>query len=155
ITGLVISAGGEMYVARYAAGDVVQVDPDSGQVVRTVASVPCATGLAIDPKSGDLFVSQDQCGSTVFRGSNYAGGPGVVTSYAQVPGVDGIAFDNISGNLYAESNGHVVRIDGTQSVTPGRVNSIAKVPYADGLAFGAHTSGEPSYLVANRNNGVA
>jgi hypothetical protein len=77
-----------------------------------------------------------------------------VTPYVHAPGVDGMAFDNISGTLYAESNGNVVRIDGTQSLTPGRVDSIANVPYADGLAFGAHTSGEPSYLVANRNNGV-
>jgi sugar lactone lactonase YvrE len=153
ITGLVISPAGEMYVARYAAGDIVQVDPDSGQVLRTVATVPCATGLAIDPNSGDLFVSQDQCGSTIFRVSRYASSQGTVTPYVHAPGVDGLAFDNVSGTLYAESNGNVVRIDGTRSLTPGRVDSIANVPYADGLAFGAHTSGEPSYLVANRNNG--
>ncbi len=154
ITGLVVSRSGAVYLARYAAGDIVQVDPDSGEVIRTVAKVPCATGLAIDPVSGDLFVSEDQCGSTIFRVSRFYSGPGTVTPYTYAPGVDGMAFDSVSGTLYAESDGHVVRIDGTRSLTPGRVDSIADVPYADGLAFGAHTSGEPSYLVANRNNGI-
>jgi sugar lactone lactonase YvrE len=154
ITGLVVSRAGDIYLARYGAGDIVQVDPDSGKVLRTLASVPCATGLAIDPASGDLFVSQDQCGSTVFRVSNYSTGPGTLSAYTHAPGVDGLAFDSISDTLYAESDGHVLRIDGTRSPTPGRVDSVAKVPYADGLAFGAHSSGEPSYLVANRNDGT-
>jgi sugar lactone lactonase YvrE len=155
VTGLVVSASGDIYVARYGAGDIVQVDPGSGEVIRTVASIPCATGVAIDPASGDLFVSQNLCGSTIFRVSNYASGPGTVSAYTNAPGVDGLAFDNVSGSLYAESNGHVLRIDGTQSPTPGHVDSVAKVPYADGLAFGEHSSGEPAYLVANRNNGTA
>ena len=67
ITGLVVSRGGDIYLARYGAGDIVQVDPGSGQVLRTVANVPCATGLAIDPASGDCLCPQDQCGSTIFR----------------------------------------------------------------------------------------
>jgi hypothetical protein len=122
-------------------------------VVRTVASVPCATGLAIDPASGDLFVSQNHCGSTVFRVSDYAGGPGTVSSYASAPGVDGLAFDQ-SGALYAASDGHVLRIAGTASSTPGAINNLVTVPHADGLAFGAHAAGQPPFLVANRNDGT-
>jgi hypothetical protein len=140
-------------VARYAAGDVVQVSPGTGQVIRTVASVPCATGLAIDPISGDLFVSQNSCGSTIFRVSDYSSGPGTVSSFASAHGVDGLAFDQ-SGTLYAESQGHVLRVTGTNSASPGTVTSMATVPRADGLAFGAHSTGQPSYLVANRNDGV-
>jgi hypothetical protein len=67
--------------------------------------------------------------------------------------VDGLAFDQ-SGTLYAESEGHVLRIDGTASATPGQITSLARVPHADGLAFGAHNTGEPSSLVANRNDGI-
>ncbi|HEY1593531.1 MAG TPA: hypothetical protein VGF81_17165 [Solirubrobacteraceae bacterium] len=154
ITGLAVSGAGSVYVARYSAGEIVQLDPGTGEVLRTVASVPCATGLAIDPASGDLFVSQNGCGSAVFRVSHFATGAGTVSVYTRAPGVDGLAFDNVSGDLYAESDGHVLRIDGTRSLTPGHVDSIAKVPGADGLAFGAHSSGMPSYLVANRNNGT-
>lgn len=154
LTGLVVSPGGSLYVANYADGQILQVDPGSGRVIRMIATVPCATGLAIDPESGDLFVSQDQCGSTIFRVSHYSSGPGSVSAYTHAPGVDGLAFDYVSGTLYAESDGHVLEIDGTRSPTPGRVDSLASVPYADGLAFGAHTSGQPPYVVANRNNGV-
>jgi sugar lactone lactonase YvrE len=153
ITGLVVSSGGQLYLARYGPGDIVQVDPGTGQVIRTVADVQCATGLAIDPVSGDLFVSQNGCGTTVYRVSDYANGPGTVSSYAAAPGVDGMAFDQ-SGSLYAESDGAVVRIAGTGSPAPGAITDIARVPHADGLAFGAHASGQPSYLVANRNDGA-
>jgi sugar lactone lactonase YvrE len=153
IEGLVASADGELYLARYSTGDIVQVDPDTGDVLRTVASVPCATGLAIDPVSGDLFVSENQCGSTIFRISGYQDGTGTVSSYARAGGVDGLAFDQ-DGTLYAESDGNVLKIAGTLSPTPGLVTSVAHVPGADGLAFGAHSSGRLPYLVANRNDGI-
>jgi sugar lactone lactonase YvrE len=153
ITGLVVSSAGEVYLARYNTGDVVQLDPGTGQVIRTIASVPCATGLAIDPASGDLFVSENDCGSTIYRVSDYSTGPGTVSSYASAPGVDGLAFDQ-SGSLYAESEGHVLRISGTASSSPGAISNLATVPHADGLAFGAHGSGQPPFLVANRNDGT-
>lgn len=153
IEGLVATGSGQLYLARYDDGDVVQIDPGTGAVLRTVARVPCATGLAIDPASGDLFVSENQCGSTVFRVSGYQSGPGTVSSYASAPGVDGLAVDQ-DGSLYAESDGNVVRIAGTASPVHGAVTDLAHVPTADGLAFGAHSSGEPPYLVANRNDGI-
>lgn len=154
IEGLVAAADGSLYLARYSAGDVVQVDPDTGDVIRTVASVPCATGLAIDPVSGDLFVSENQCGHTIYRVSGYQnGGTGTVSPYAHAPGVDGLAFDS-DGTLYAESDGYVLKVAGTSSPTPGLVTSVAHVPGADGLAFGAHSTGQLPYLVTNRNNGI-
>jgi hypothetical protein len=153
IEGLVSDGAGNLYLARYGAGDVVQIDPDTGEVLRTVADVPCATGLAIDPASGDLFVSENQCGSTIFRVSGYHSGPGTVSSYARAGGVDGLAFDQ-GGTLYAESDGNVLKVAGTASPTPGLVTSVAHVPGADGVAFGAHSSGQPPYLVANRNDGI-
>jgi len=154
ITGLLVAPSGQLYLARYGENDVVQVDPDTGQVVRTIANVQCATGLAIDPISGDLFVSENGCGNTIWRVSNYQSGPGTASPYSSAPYVDGLAFDTTSGTLYAESGGHVLKIAGTHSSTPGQVESVATVPQADGLAFGAHSSGEPPYLVTNRNNGT-
>lgn len=153
IEGLVVTSAGQLYLARYAAGDVVQVDPGTGQVIRTVASIPCATGLAIDPASGDLFVSENQCGSTIFRVSGFENGPGTVSSYAPAHGVDGLAFD-ADGTLYAESDGSILRVEGTAGGTPGAVTNMARVPHADGLAFGAHSSGRLPYLVTNRNDGT-
>jgi sugar lactone lactonase YvrE len=153
ITGLVVSRSGDLYLARYGAGDVVQIDPGTGQVLRTVATVPCATGLAIDPASGDLFVSENQCGSTIWRVSGFASGPGTTTAYAHVRGVDGLAFDP-GGTLYAEADGTIAKVNGTQSPTPGASAVVATVPRADGVAFGAPVAGQPPFLVANRNDGV-
>lgn len=153
IEGLAVTAAGELYLARYQAGDVVQVDPGTGAVLRTVANVKCATGLAVDPASGDLFVSQNLCGSTIYRVSGYESGPGTVSAYASAHGVDGLAFDQTSGTLYAESDGNVLRIAGTASPIHGAVTAMTHVANADGLAFGAHSSGEAPYLVANRTDG--
>ncbi len=153
ITGLAFSRSGQLYLGRFKLGDVVQVDPASGQIIRTIASVRCATGLAIDPVSGDLFVSQNLCGNTIWRVSLSGSSVGTVTRYATAPAVDGVAFDK-DGDLYAESDGTLMKIDGTARPTPGVVKSIAKVPGADGVAFGTHASGSPPFVVTNRNDGI-
>ena len=152
LSGLAFARDGALYLARYSPGDVVQIDPQTGALLRVVASVPCATGLAVDPASGDLFVSQNQCGSTLYRISGLSG-TATASPYAYSPGIDGLAFDQ-DGTLYAESDGGVLAIDGTASPTPGLVTAVAHVPHGDGLAFGTHTSGGPPFLVVNGNNGV-
>jgi sugar lactone lactonase YvrE len=153
LSGLAIAPSGAIYLARYQPGDVVQIDPGTGQIIRTVANVPCATGVAIDPISGDMFVSENQCGSTIYRVSNYASGAGTVTSYANLPGVDGLVFAD-DGTLYAESDGQITRVAGTNSPTPGAVTGTVNVPTADGVAIGAPIAGQSPFLVANRNDGT-
>ena len=56
--GLALAKDGRLYLARQFAGDVVEINPTSGVVLRTVASIFFAAALATDPLSGDLFVSQ-------------------------------------------------------------------------------------------------
>ena len=153
ITGLAWGGAGQLYLARYSRGDVVQIDPRSGRVIRVVARVRCATGLAVDPASGSLFVSDNQCGRTIWRISGYGHGPGTVSPYAFAPGVDGLAFDN-HGTLYAESDGNVIRIDGTRSRAPGAVTDLAHVPHADGLAVASGGPGGYPMIFANRNDGI-
>jgi sugar lactone lactonase YvrE len=153
ITGLAVAPSGALYLARYHTGDVVQVDPLTGAVLRVVADVPCATGLAIDPVSGDLFVSENQCGSTIYRASGFASGQGTVTPYATVRGVDGLTFAP-DGTLYAESDGTIAAISATTSSTPGAVRTIASAPTADGIAYARSVGGQPPFLVVNRNNGL-
>ena len=152
ITGLAFNSAGQLYLARYRPGDVVQINPHNGRVIRVVASLPCATGLAVDPVSDSLFVSEDQCGTTIWRISHYRHG-GTVTPYATAPGVDGLVFGG-RGNLYAESDANLIRIDGTGSATPGAITDLAHVPHADGLAVAVSRSGGP-FLVVNRTDGTA
>jgi hypothetical protein len=153
--GLAITADGLLYAARSGAHDVVQVDTVTGRIVRRAAdNIPCATGVAVDPISGDLFVSQNSCGTTIFRISNFRNAPGTVTRYASLADVDGIAF-NSDGTLYAEGNGPIYSVTGTTSPTPGVATIVANVPHADGLAFGGAPPGAGlPFLVANRTDGA-
>jgi DNA-binding beta-propeller fold protein YncE len=154
--GLAIGRGGRLYLARFGAGDVVEIDPATGRILRSVAGgIPCATGLAVDPVSGDLFVSQNLCGNTLWRISGFANGPGTATPYvSHIPAVDGISFGD-DGTLYAESGGEVESIGGTSSPFPGSVTPITYIPKADGVAAGvAQPSGGPTFVVANRNDGT-
>jgi DNA-binding beta-propeller fold protein YncE len=154
--GMAIGPDGHIYVARHNAGDVVEIDPASGAVLRTVATgITCATGLAVDPVSGDLFVSQNDCGSTVFRVSGFQHGPGTTSPYSTNDCcVDGLTFGS-DGTLYASSGGQILAIAGTASPSAGSSRLVATVPHSDGLAFApVDSSGVPPYLVVNRNDGI-
>ena len=78
------------------------VAPGAGVVIRTVASgIPYATGIATDPVSGDLFVTEPSFGhDDVIRVSNPTSANPTVAPYAH-PGSksDGIAFGP-DGTLY-------------------------------------------------------
>src|SRR5437867_3329446 len=149
--GLAFGKDGHLFLARQSAGDVVELDPATGTIMRTVASISFATGLATDPLSGDLFVSN--VSSFVFRISNFASGPGTVISYATVFGVDGLVFGP-DGTLFGALffGGGVAKIAGTNSPTPGAV-TIINLPFAiDGMAVSADP--QTPFLFGNRNDGV-
>lgn len=156
--GITFDKSGRLYVARQGASDVVEIDPDTGAILRTVASgIPCATGLATDPISGDLFVSTVGCESSILRISDFENGPGRVTAYADPGGAaDGLTFAP-DGTLYTanQDNYNIVRITGTNSPTPGTATVIANVPTADGVALGAGSDPtQPAYVLVNRNDGA-
>jgi hypothetical protein len=154
--GLAVARDGRLYLARQGSGDVVEIDAATGGILRSVVSgIRCATSLAVDPASGDLFVSQNLCGNAIWRISGFANGPGTAAPYASgLPGVDGISFGN-DGTLYAESNGEVESIGGTTSAAPGAVTPITFIRMADGVAAGvAPPSGGAAFLVVNRNDGA-
>src|SRR5207245_1088030 len=77
--GLTFGKDGSLFLARQLANDVVQLDPSTGTIIRTVASpIPFATGLATDPLSGDLFVSEPFVAFQILRISGFASGPATV-----------------------------------------------------------------------------
>jgi sugar lactone lactonase YvrE len=153
IKGLAISRDGRIYLARYEAGDVVELDPATGAVRRTVATgIRCALGLAFDPLSGDLFVSQSSCGVAIWRISGPAGNAPRARAYSgPLPDVDGLTFAP-DGTLYAASAGQVVKIDGTNKPTAGATRSLTSVPKADGVAIGAVDGADP-FVVVNGTDG--
>lgn len=150
IAGLAFTKDGRLYLARQlaAGGDVVEVDPTNGAIMRRVAFISHATGLATDPLSGDLFVSQAcLCDNAIFRISNFAAGPGTVTVYAAVAS-DGIAFGP-DGTLYTTSR----VIAGTNAPIPGAViASLPNVPHSDGIAVS--NDALMPFLYFNRQDGI-
>jgi sugar lactone lactonase YvrE len=154
IKGLAFTRSGHLYVARALAGDVVEIDPGTARTVRTVVGgLSCPTGLATDPVSGDLFVSE-ACTNKIVRISNFSSGPGKASTYATPPCCsDGLAFAP-DGTLYAASNGHVMQIDGTGTSTPGVTRAVAVVPNADGIAVGLPPAGQPPFLLVNGTDGT-
>jgi sugar lactone lactonase YvrE len=147
-------SGGKLYLARGKADDVVEIDQGSGAVKRTVADgIDCATGLATDPASGDLFVSQGTCTNNVLRISDFTSGKGTVKRYSSTPCcADGLAFAP-DGTLYVASADSVIQIDGTAASSPGFARSVAHVPHADGVAVGVPKAGEDPFIVVNRTDG--
>ena len=154
--GLAWDRDGRLYMARRnpGAGDVIEISPADGNHIRTIASdFPCAIGLATDPVSGDLFVSNNHCpGGGIFRLSNFADGPASVRRYAGTADADGLTFGP-DGTLYAASEDEILRIDGTNTATPGRVSKLADVPHTDGIAVAPATDTQAGFLLVARTDG--
>jgi len=138
-TGLAFSNdGSHLYLARQGAGDVVEVSTSNASVLRTIASVPGATGLAVDPLSGDLFVSQPNSTNNIVRIVNPASADSSLSIYASPGPVDGLSFGP-DGTLYAALFGQGVAIvAGTNASSPGAVIRKITNPAlngADGIAL--------------------
>ena len=148
---------GSLYASRFATGggfttgDVIQIDPATGTVVRELASgLTCPNSLAVDPLSGDLFFD-DQCNGSgsdnpsVWRISGPAGSSPTLSVYATLPVAGGqqqMAFAP-NGTLYAVSGGNgnaqeVVQLGGTNQPSPATLSVISGITPDNGsIAIGA------------------
>lgn len=167
---VVYGKDGAVYAARAATGSaftsgaVLQIDPSTGTVARTVASgLTCPANLAVDPLSGDLFFDDICSGAgsddpTLYRIVDPAGTdtarPTAVVAYARLPSTPngGLAFSP-DGTLYAvtgyfaSTGGNVVRVSGTNSASV-LVTPIAGVTSSYWLAVGAsNADGSASTLL--------
>jgi hypothetical protein len=151
---------GALYLTRSATtgdfrtGDLIQVDPQTGANLRTLASnLTCPGGLSVDPLSGDLFFD-DLCtgaGSddpSIFRVRNPSGGAPVVSVYTTLPATpNGALAFTPDGALYAVTGyfnnpvAPVVRISGTNGPATPVQTTLNGVTTAFGLAVGAVDAG--------------
>jgi hypothetical protein len=156
LLGLTFSKDGRLYGVRRAVGDVVEINPTTGAVIRVVASVSGGeNGIATDPISGDLFVTTSFGG--LWRISGFSSGPGTATQYTGLDDNDGIVFAPDGTLFVAGINGEVWSISGTGGPTPPIVTVLATLPgRPDGIALAANVAnpGRPPFLFVNRNDGT-
>jgi hypothetical protein len=132
---IILGKDGSLYATQgSASGEIVQLNPVTGAVLRIVASgLTCPTGLAVDPLSGDLFFDDDCSGggldnASIFRIIDPAdtdpAKPTSVVVYATLPNVaNGAMAFAPNGTLYAVSgyfgniNAPVEQVSATNATT--------------------------------------
>ncbi len=150
-----------------ATGSVVELNPDTGAIVRTLASgQKCTSGLVVDPLSGDLFFTGQCFGAgldePIIRRIRNPGSmsPTVetYTTLAQTPNGN-LAFAP-NGTLYAATaytsqNPSVIRITGTDQPSPPvqtTVNGVTSIFFIGVGAAGAN--GEATSLLGFTSDGL-
>ncbi len=139
LSGLAFSKDGQhLYMARQFCGeagsDVVEISPTDGSIIRElVTGMGCATALATDPLSGDLFLSQPcdlpMGSNNIVRISNPESASPTTSVYASPGQSSNLAFAP-DGTLYTAStladidSNFIVSISGTNSAVPGTVTYI-------------------------------
>jgi hypothetical protein len=159
LNGVAFGKDGRLYVVfsgSYGSPtipSVAELDPTTGAVVRTVLGgvVSRPEDLAVDPFTGDLFLSQvnNEPGSVITRISNPASANPTYSTYAATGDVDALSFAP-DGTLYALQRGSpdtLIRIDGTNTSTPGAFTTLASIDSADGVAI-APSLTDPAHPLA-------
>ena len=151
-TGLAFDKDGKLYVALQGSWAVAEISKANGSIIRYLDSTwgifYCATGIATDPISGDLFVSSP-CGWPILYVHPDGSGGGSVG-----PAVDGITFGP-DGTLWGEGGGNVYKIDGSNKPTFGAFTAVASVAGGDGISVAAASDNPalPPYVFVNDNDG--
>jgi len=129
---------GKLYGARNATtgnfftGAVIEINPTTGAYVRNVGDpITCASYLATDPVSGDLFVDDSCSGAgsdngSIWRIANPGSATPTTTVYAATPGVNGGLAFSPGGTLYAIDylDNAIAAIGGTASASPGTITLL-------------------------------
>lgn len=144
LTAETVGADGRLYALRVATtgnattGAILELDPETGDVLRTVASnLLCPHSLVVDPLSGDLFYDDSCFGGfvdpAIHRVRDPASATPTVEVYATLPRTPNgrMAFAP-DGTLYVvtgytDAQPAVVRVSGTDGPTPPAIETISGV----------------------------
>ncbi len=142
--GIAFSKSGRLYVALQRSNRVDEVSLTDGQIVRTVASAGCATGIATDPASGDLVVT-DPCPGPSTRIHDPDSPTPVVSQQMWPYWSDGLSFvpdGSIWSTYYGNYLVHVVNGSPTDETVyvPGGPDGTA-VSTVDGAVFANTNAG--------------
>ena len=168
---VIFAPGGDLYgVAsqtngNIAAGGVVQLNPQTGRVVRLVTDkLMLPTWIAVDPLTGDLFVTGGGTGAyfspDLWRIQNPSSAdpadPPKVTVYA----TSSVGFTQLvvapNGTIYAITRAnHLVSLGGTNTPQPAHFTTLASIPATanGGLVLGPlGGNGVPTSIYTASNN---
>lgn len=143
----VFGKDGKLYATRgvtgasFGSGDIIEIDPASGALLRIVAgSLTCPHGLVTDPLSGDLFFDNSCTGAgsdnpSLYRltdpGDTDPARPTAVTVYATLPGTpNGLIAIAPNGTLYVATaytsfpHSPLVEVSGTDRPQPATVTTV-------------------------------
>ncbi len=169
----VVGKDGKLYATRtgtggnFDTGIVVELDPDTGAILRTLASnLTCPAALAVDPLSGDLFFG-DECfgaGSDdphIFRVRNPASATPTLEPYAALPTspTGQIAFAP-NGTIYAvagytQQHPQIVRVSGTDGPATPTVAPVDGATSNFWLSIaGVDANGEATTLITLNDNNL-
>jgi hypothetical protein len=168
--GVVFGKDGELFAADQGNNRVVQLNPGTGDVARTLADnssnslFACPLGITVDPLSDDLIVataSHISCAGGIWRIHNPSSGSPTLSSYvscADLPscGADGIAISPDGTIFVAGANDTVYSISGTNVSGKPTVSAVASVCCnIDGIAVGVDPAAptHASYLLVDTNHG--
>jgi kumamolisin len=168
-----IGKDGSLFASRdatigdFTTGAVLQLDPDTGAVMRAVASnLKCPGGLAIDPLSGDLFAAGFCYGAgsddpNIYRIHDPGGAAPTIETYATLPSTPNgdLAFAP-NGSLYVVSgytnpNAPVVRVSGTNGPATPTVTPLSGVTSTFWINVGdVDPGGEARTLITLASDGL-
>ncbi len=155
LVGLAFDKAEELFVTRQeidGEGDVAQISPTDGSVIRTVATGIKPLGIGTDPISGDLFVAR--LNGPLLRVSNPSSASPSISEYGPpLTEPDGIAFAP-DGTIFVEDRGEIDEIAGTAAASPGTSTTVAYVASADGIAVAeTKNPSERPFLAVSSNDG--
>ncbi|HEX4744025.1 MAG TPA: hypothetical protein VFW12_05070 [Candidatus Limnocylindria bacterium] len=143
--GIAFGLDGRMYIARYdngtstGAGDVIEVHPATGAILRTVVSRGCVDGIATEPSSGDLLITSCR---QMWRVVAPASAAPTIVSYAAVFNAHAIQISpsgQVFVNAPVNATSCVASCSNDRSeiwdVTGGTAQSVKNIPGTNGLAL--------------------
>ncbi len=137
---------GHIYMVQQNAGRVVEIDAN-GAIIDVIANVTGATGIAVDPTSGHLFVSTSGITNLIFDVDPVAR---TATPFVSAGAPDGLSFSADGSILYAAVINESALI-GFDKRTGARVFRSAPINGLDGSAVGFGSMS--GYAFVNTNFG--
>ena len=137
-----VDGKGHVFVNIEDTNELVTIDAKNGLVTKRYSLAPCdgPSGLAIDPKKGNLF---SVCGNKMMIVSDPATGK-VIATPATGAGTDGVAFDD--GYAFS-ANGGDSSITMVGETSPGKYEPVATIPTMRGArTIGSDQKAHKLYL---------